>query len=360
MNWKLKERGVFVSNTVYIGEAPGWTENARVFSALYGDIPNLGRARKEFGATAVLLYCCPEITNAWCPGGTWKQVEEFIMAAHENGLHVICYYDTTLAEESFYPGHESWTQRNERGEPLHYQPAHVKPVRYAYCFNSPWSDRVQEIAGHYVEAGADGVFLDNPCYYSSEIISQFAGRSCFCSHCQEQFRQYANKDIFSASDGERIEWLKKSIQNHVVRVYEAMLPPAHGRSPVITCNSAGSSPTNRLSTLGPYENVLFRELFPGNPNLIDELKKERSRFPGKPLWAILTEASGSKNWTTDVDAAVSEFDGILKAVSDTDICPMIWSTIPSQDPVAPGFTDISIYTNPRFADVVKKYFLKRP
>lgn len=341
-----------MSTVVDIKDAPKWAYEARILSALYKDISNLERTRREFGANTILLYCCPEITNTWCPSGTWEQVEEFIQSAHKNDLRVICYYDTTLTEESFYQGHEGWTQRNERNEPQHYQPNHVKPHRYAYCYNSPWSERVQEIARHYVSVGADGVFLDNPCYYV------FTGKSCFCTYCQQQFRQYTGKNLFSISDQERTEWLKKSIQNHIQRVYKAMISVGHDRSLVITANTIGNAPTRCLATLGPYENVLFREISPGNQNIVTALEQERSSFLEKPLWVILTEHSGSKGWAMDVEVAARELDEILHSIFAINACPMVWSTIPSQDPDKPGFTNVSIYTNSHLANVVKKHFLK--
>lgn len=336
-----------------VGQAPAWAYGARILSALSSDMPNLKRMRDEFGATAVLLYCCPETTNAWCPAGTWKEVEAFIKEAHRAGLKVVCYYDTTLAEESFHSGHEAWTQRNAEGLEQSYQPAHVKPRRHAYCFNSPWSGRVQEIASRYVRTGADGVFLDNPCYY------EFVGKSCFCAFCQERFRKESGKELKLAGDQERVEFLKRSIQGHVLRVYDAIrLAAGAGSAPVLTCNSSSSLPTNCLATLGSCENVLFREMFPGAPEQGASLEKERAEFSGKPLWVILTEESGARRWVADLDLAAREFDGILEEIFSIGASPMVWSTIPSQDPSRPGFTEHSIFGHPRLAGAVKRHFLK--
>ena len=334
-----------------VGPAPAWAYGAKILSALYSDKPNLERMRHEFGATAVLLYHCPETTNAWCPSGTWKEVEDFITEAHHSGLKILCYYDTTNTEESFHPGHEDWTQRNADGVAQSYHPAHVKPLRYCHCFNSPWSERVQDIASHYMRAGADGVFLDNPCYY------EFVGKSCFCPRCQEKFRKESGKDLRLADDRERVGFLKRSIQEHVLRVFDAQRRAVEGRlQPALACNSSGHLPTNCLATLGHCENVLFREMFPGQEGQALSLKRERAEFPDKPLWVILTE-SGVSKWASDIDLAAKEFDAILAEISSIGAAPMAWSTIPSQDPLMPGFTEHSIFNRPQLADVIKKHFL---
>ena len=342
-----------IHNRENIGSTPDWAYGAKVLSALYSDMPNLLRMRNEFGATALILYCCPELTNSWCPSGTWEEVATFIKAAHNNSLKVVGYYDTTLVEAAFHAGHEAWTQRNADGMEQSYQPAHVQPRRHAYCFNSPWSARVQDIAGRYMRAGADGVFLDNPNYY------EFAGKACFCAFCQKKFRQESGKDLKVADDQERIGFLKRSIQDHVLRVFDSICRAAGGRlQPALLCNSAGSIPTNCLATLGSCENVLFREMFPGGKEQGAALKEERAEFPDKPLWVILTEGSGAKSWASDIDLAAMEFDAILEEISSIGASPMVWSTIPSQDPLRPGFTEHSIFVHPQLADVVKKHFLK--
>jgi len=76
----------------------------------------------------------------------------------------------------------------------------------------------------------------------------------------------------------------------------------------------------------------------------------------KPLWVILTEESGSKLWTTSAARAAKEFDELLGMVCQLGLCPMVWATIPSQDPLHPGFTEVSIYNQPELAKVVARHF----
>ena len=335
--------------------APEWAKNARILSAVYEDIAFLKRTREEFGATVVLLYCSPEVTNGWCPRGTWIHVKDFIQEAHKNGLKVICYYDTTLVEESFYSeaDHANWVQKNEHGAPQHYQPAHIIPQRYAYCFNSPWSDHVIGIVKRYFASGADGIFLDNPQYYS------FTGKTCFCDYCKERFKKETGRSILFASDDARTDWLSQCISEHVFRINSSIEYVSEGSSLVITCNTSGSDPTRSLSTLGQSENVLFCEIVTGEKGAIDKLNKDRKMFLNKPLWVILTEPPGSQKWSKDINAATKDIDSLLGTVFNINACPMVWSDIPSQDPDKPGFTGLSIYREPVLAEVVKKYFSRK-
>lgn len=329
--------------------APKWAERAKILSAIYDDIPYLKQARDEFGATTLILYHSPEITNGWCPRGTWQEVEEFIEKAHHLGLKVICYYDTTLVEESFFnAGHKDWVQRNEFGEPQHYQPEHIRQHRYALCFNSPWSEYVCEIAVGYMKRGADGIFLDNPDYYN------FTGKSCFCPYCREKFVKEKGKDIFSVNEEERISWLGKCFVEHLQRVYEAIFSVSYRGSFVFTCNISGNTPVRNVNLISPYVNVIFRELSPLNRDEWEQLKNEKVIVENKPIWIILTEGIKG-HWVTPEDAA-KDIEKLCKVVKSINACPMIWSTLPTFDPDRPPFGNISIYNSPSLGNVVKKCF----
>ena len=331
--------------------ATPWAHGARILSAQYRDVPNLKRAREEFGATVMLLYCCPETTNGWCPAGTWDQVAFFIRHAHEHGLKVVCYYDTTTVEESFVaPERRGWVQTTLDGKPCTFNRPHVWHLRYALCHNTPWSDHVARVARRYVVSGADGIFLDNPQYYS------YAGTTCFCAHCRREYARETGADLAQAAEGARIAWHQKSLREHVKRVYGAAHEAAPDRSLVITCNTSNPKlPMQRLDSLGRAENVIFRETG-AHKKAREHLQADAAVFPRKPLWVILTERSGSKVWSTDPAAAAAELDPLLGTVIELGLCPMVWATIPSQDPLQPGFTQSSIYNRPELGAVVARHF----
>jgi len=331
--------------------APAWAHKARILSAVYEDVPNLKRAREEFGATVMLLYCCPETTNGWCPAGTWDQIAFFIRHAHDNGLKVVCYYDTTTTEESFLnQERREWVQTTVEGKPCTFNRPHVWQLRYAFCYNTPWSQHVARIARRYVASGADGIFLDNPQYYS------FTGTTCFCKCCRQAFTQETGQDLSKAEEAVRIAFHQKSLREHVKRVYAAASEAAPSKQLVITCNTSSPTlPMQRLDSLGRAENVIFRETGVSKKSR-EKLQADAAVFPKKPLWVILTEHSGSKVWINNVSTAATQLDGLLSAVIELGLCPMVWATIPSQDPLHPGFTQSSIYNRPELGKVVAKHF----
>ncbi len=342
-----------MSRVYDIEPAPTWAHGARILSAVYDDVPWLERAAGEFGASVLLLYCAPETTNGWCPVGTWDQVAHFIAQARGVGLHVVCYYDTTWTEACFHPsGPDDTCQRTPGGEPQTYRPPHVWQLRYAHCFNTAWSARVAAIAARYVTVGADGVFLDNPNYYT------WRGPGCFCETCRSRFAQETGLDLDTAAEETRIAWHQDSLCRHVERVYRSMRAAApDGRGLVITCNTANPKlPMQRLDSLGRAENVVFRETFPGHPDPRHALRQDAAVWPDKPLWVILTEGGGSQAWRRDVSLAVAQFDTMLEHILAVQACPMVWSSIPSQDPNRPGFALTSIYSHPALGEVVARRF----
>lgn len=336
-------------------EAPEWARKARILSAEYRDVPNLARAREEFRATVMLLYCCPETTNGWCPAGTWDQIAFFIEKAHAQNLKVVCYYDTTTTEESFLSsGRRGWIQTTLNGKPCQFHRPHVWHLRYAFCYNTPWSQHVASIARRYAELGADGIFLDNPQYYPD------VGTTCFCNYCRQAFKRETGQDLQRADEAVRIAFHQKSLREHVKRVYAAASEAAPGKQLVITCNTSNPAlPMQRLDSLGLAENVIFRETFPGHKNARRGLLADAAVFPKKPLWVILTSAGllvKSKKRIIDVPTAIEQTDKLLAEIIELGLCPMVWATLPSEDPLNPGFTQTSIYNQPELAKVVAKHF----
>lgn len=90
------------------------------------------------------------------------------------------------------------------------------------------------------------------------------------------------------------------------------------------------------------------------------IRRDRAAFEDKPLWVILTEHAGQQDgWCTDVEGAANSLRRMLRQVTQAGACPMVWSTIPSQDPWAPGFTDVSVYNEPTLADVLRCHLADR-
>jgi len=237
------------------------------------------------------------------------------------------------------------------GKACQFNRRHVWHLRYAFCYNSPWSQHVARIARRYAAAGADGIFLDNPQYYS------FVGTTCFCKFCRQAFKQETEQELAKADEAVRIAFHQKSLREHVKRVYAAASEAAPAKQMVMTCNTSNPAlPMQRLDSLGQAENVIFRETFAGQKNAKEHLRRDAAVFPRKPLWVILTEGSGAKGWTGNVPRAAAQYDECLGNIMELGLCPMVWATIPSQDPLNPGFTQDSIYNQPELAKVVAKHF----
>jgi len=331
---------------IKIAPAPAWAASARVLSATCDDIGRLADTKDRFGATVVLLYAVGQTSNGWCPEASYERIGEFITRAHETELKVVCYFDTTLAEEKFFQGaHCEWAQQDQSGKPIHYQPKHIRQQRYAFCFNSPWSKYVASAASRYAQLGADGVFLDNPDYYT------FGGKkSCFCANCQRCFKEETGGHIFAVTDDTRLKWLGKCLGEHISRVHGAMGKATPDRPLVVTANICGAGPIRNMRVLGPYLNVLFREVG-GGAELRKTLEADLRACSGKPLWVIMTTPWGDPPETARSLAAQ------LEDVLGSGACPMVWATLPSWNPERPGFGETSIYSESLLGDVVKKFYL---
>ncbi|MBN1343360.1 MAG: hypothetical protein JXQ73_11805 [Phycisphaerae bacterium] len=306
---------------------PQWARGARVLGVRYEDISRLEELRKAYHASVLILYHVPEVSNGWCPQGTWEEVEKFVKAAHDHGFKVMGYLDGTYAEEKFHTGeHKDWVQRNRKGEPEHYQPEHIRQHRYCYCFNGPWHDRWVRIAEREAKIGMDGMFVDNPDYMAK------CGESCFCSHCQRRFRQEKGGDLFTAPDEVRRNWLSQCLGWHVRDVYNALKRTRPDKEFAITSNTCGPSRHRSMGVLGPNENVLFREASGRHPDC--RAMVERDQFDGgrKPLWFILTTG---KKWTPETGRL---YECLLASVVSAGGCPMVWAHNYSDDPNRPGFS----------------------
>jgi len=333
--------------------APPWAWRARILSALHGDIPHLPRFAGELGGTVVVLYHAHEVTNGWCPGGTLGEVAEFIRAAHDVGLKAICYYDSTLVEERFpRRQRDRWAKRDREGAPRAHQPWHLRVRRHVMCFNSPWSDHVARVAADCARVGADGLFMDNPDHCLA------GGESCFCENCRREFRRRTGGDLFEASEPERAEWMGHCYGEYMRKVRDAMRDAGDEDEPVVTCNVSGDSAIADPHRLRPYQNVLFRETFnrPGLGGWEEDL--EMDLLGQMPVWSILTELPDNPSWHLPGRAA-AELEPFLSRALEAGVCPMVWTTIPSHDPDAPGFTGHSLLEDEALAAVVARHFRGR-
>jgi len=325
---------------------PEWAKGARILGVTYGDLSRLETLRKTYHASVLILYHVPEVSNGWCPQGTWQEVEAFVAEAHRHGFKVLGYFDGTYAEEKFHTGeHKDWVQRNRQGNPQHYQPKHIPQHRYCYCFNSPWHDRWVRIAEREAKLGMDGMFVDNPDYMDK------CGESCFCPHCQRRFREETGCDLFKGNDEVRRNWLSRCLSWHVRDVHSALSRARPDKQFVVTSNTCGASRHRTMRVLGRNENVLFRES--GSTRQDFRAMVERDQFDGghKPLWFILTTG---KEWT---EATGRLYESLIASVVAAGGCPMVWAHNYSDDAKQPGFSKTdTIFKSAEVGRAVADYF----
>ena len=116
-----------------IGLAPLWAHSARILGVRYDELDRLREFAESYAASVVILYLVPEMSNGWCPQGTYAEIADFVEEAHRWGLKVLGYFDSSTADEAFYTGvHQDWVQRNSAGKPQYYRPRHISQGRHCY------------------------------------------------------------------------------------------------------------------------------------------------------------------------------------------------------------------------------------
>lgn len=333
-------------------QAPQWAKEARILTATCKDMDRLGEMAGVYGANVVFLYVVPEneVSNGWCPRGTYEEMDAFVREAHRHGLKVISYYDFSLASEDYCAGREDWVQRNPDGEPQHVLAAHIGKERYIFCPHSPWGDYVVEVARKRADLGVDGMFLDNPGFYTARLGSE----TCYCRYCQAAFREQYGEDLFSIEEVQRLAWKGRSLGELMEKVYRVLR--SSKQEVVVTCNVCGDREPRTVRTLGSYENVVFREVWEIESvnwkRLCSRLQEDLRISGGKPEWVVLPLGIGEPFEETAPGCKLA-----IAAKVAGGARPFIWAQEVSVDPTQTGLGVASIYTVPEVSETLRTYYL---
>ena len=108
-----------------------------------------------------------------------------------------CVYDGNYADQD-------WYARDSRGRLIYYYTG-----RYMTCWLHPaWTAHLREMVRGVIEAGADGVFFDNPWHAGQPLNflgAWMGGAGCYCGRCREAYRQASGRDIPTQLEPERNE-----------------------------------------------------------------------------------------------------------------------------------------------------------
>ncbi|MDW7992040.1 MAG: hypothetical protein RMK65_07930 [Anaerolineae bacterium] len=124
----------------------------------------------------------------------WTAFRCGVEVFHRHGVRVFGYIQTSNCVYAGSHRERDWYAQDERGRPFYYYTG-----RYMTCWLHPeWRAHLKEMVRLVVEAGADGVFFDNPWMGAQPFL--FGGTwlgtaGCHCPRCQEAFRRATNLEI---------------------------------------------------------------------------------------------------------------------------------------------------------------------
>jgi len=116
----------------------------------------------------------------------WGSFRRAVDVFHRAGLRVFGYVQLSNCVYAGSHVEEGWYARDPRGRFIHYYTG-----RYMTCWLHPaWREQLARRVREVVEAGADGVFLDNP-WMGLHPLSLFdtwvTGAGCYCDRCQAAY-----------------------------------------------------------------------------------------------------------------------------------------------------------------------------
>lgn len=124
----------------------------------------------------------------------WQAFGQAVPVFHAAGLRVFGYIQTSncVYDGSFKS--RDWYALDPRGRPFYYYTG-----RYMTCWLHPeWHEHLRDMTKGVVDAGADGVFYDNPWHASQPFLLSGAWLGpvgCYCPRCREAFRAATGLEI---------------------------------------------------------------------------------------------------------------------------------------------------------------------
>lgn len=124
----------------------------------------------------------------------WEVFRQAVKVYHRYGVKVFGYIQTSnYVRAGSYQG-KDWYAQDPQGRPFYYYTG-----RYMACWLHPeWRAHLKEMVRLLVEAGADGVFFDNPWMGAQPFLwggVWLGGAGCYCPRCRKAFRQATGLEI---------------------------------------------------------------------------------------------------------------------------------------------------------------------
>lgn len=124
----------------------------------------------------------------------WEDFRQAVQVYHAEGIKVFgyvqssnCVYDGSYKEKD-------WYALDPQGKHFYYYTG-----RYMTCWLHPeWIEHLRQIVRGIVEAGADGVFYDNPWHGTDPMhfLGAWMGSAgCYCARCRAAYRDFSGAEI---------------------------------------------------------------------------------------------------------------------------------------------------------------------
>ncbi|MBN1450564.1 MAG: hypothetical protein JW963_06070 [Anaerolineales bacterium] len=134
----------------------------------------------------------------------WQDFKRAVENYQAAGMRTFGYIQTSNCVYDGSYKQMDWYARDSRGRLIYYYTG-----RYMTCWLHPaWTAHLREMVRGVVEAGADGVFFDNPWHAGQPLNflgAWMGGAGCYCDRCQDAYRQASGRDIPTRLNPERDE-----------------------------------------------------------------------------------------------------------------------------------------------------------
>ncbi len=151
------------------------------------------RMAQEAGCNwAYLMYDWgfpPEIEQS-----DWEDFRQAVQVYHTEGIKVFGYVQSSNCVFDGRYKEKDWYALDPQGRRFHYYTG-----RYMTCWSHPeWIRHLRQIVRGIVEAGADGVFYDNPWHGTDPMhfLGAWMGSAgCYCERCQTAYREFSGGEV---------------------------------------------------------------------------------------------------------------------------------------------------------------------
>jgi hypothetical protein len=164
----------------------------------------------------------------------WEDFARAVQIYHVTGIRVFGYVQTSNCVYAGSYRDKDWYALDPKGQRIYYYTG-----RYMTCWSHPtWLAHLREMVKGIVDAGAEGVFFDNPWHGAQPLHIKGAWLGpvgCYCERCQAAFRQDTgleaipkriSPDIDEASQ-RYLRWRAKQVTQtmHMLAEYARSLNP---------------------------------------------------------------------------------------------------------------------------------------